>query len=976
MKRATRFKWAVGIAIAGVLLLAVCYLCRGQFTASPFSTTYTFDGPSGVYPGASGRVYVIDQGKTSVLITDGAGTLLGTIPGGADSDTHPYYASLVEEGSDGSIYLADVRYSGQGTRISQERIFRYDASGENPTCVYLLDYSESGSYPMQYGNIQSLQELDGRLVFTLKTGEGLAVCSLDPDTGALERQDYPLPGQYFSDSAVDPETLRPVFTNRLGQVCGVDANGQVQVYLDEGRTSWMLCTQPGEVYYTDMAANEVLRYDLATGAQESILTAGDILYAVEVQDGRVYATDYIGYYVLEDGAVEYVDTLAYSQPAMRSALWAALILGGVLVALSVCLLLGYIVVKNHRSVLFQRILIVLVVSLSISIMVSYITISRMVQNQNDVVMEQMNLFADILTDETDLEAFQRIDSIDDYRNEDYLKVKEPLDRLTDKTYDNDLNYYYILYTHDEGTIYVVMDYEETAVTRHPVYAWGEPGYTDVFTSGQPVEFVADLSSYGAWSFVLKPVFDEAGNVGAVLEVGANFDSQAQQNRDLAMDVAMTVVSMTVVLLMFIIEAIIYAEYQDKKSRSAAGGIPTTLRFPLRAMAFLAFLADCMQDPFVSILANDLYEPLFGIPQSVGAALPLSAQVLFAALSAFVCGSVVRRAGVRRMLSCGFLMEIAGFLTCGISGQYLGLLVGKSVIGIGAGAILVSLNSVAASGADEEETSAAFTAVNAGTLSGITVGAGIGSIILGLSNFSTVYYAGAAFLAVGLLLALFGEDYHEPVQARERGSITVFRFLASRRVWSFLLLMLVPFLMAISYREYFFPLYAAEMGIAEADIGQIYLLCGLLVIYLGPVLTKTLIGLLGGKWTTVVASGLMIIATLLFAFVPTMPAALIGVLLLSVAISFGYAAQSSYYAGIPQIQQYGSSRAMGVYSLFDNSGQTLGPVVYGVALMFGYQRGILVIGAALLALLVLFLIVNLGGQKVPSNTKEETSHAAL
>ena len=68
--------------------------------------------------------------------------------------------------------------------------------------------------------------------------------------------------------------------------------------------------------------------------------------------------------------------------------------------------------------------------------------------------------------------------------------------------------------------------------------------------------------------------------------------------------------------------------------------------------------------------------------------------------------------------------------------------------------------------------------------------------------------------------------------------------------------------------------------------------------------------------------------------------------------------------------------MGVYSLFDNSGQTLGPVVYGVALMFGYQRGILVIGAALLALLVLFLIVNLGGQKVPSNTKEETSHAAL
>ena len=975
MKKTTRTKWFVGLGALCAVLLAVCYLGRSFFTTAPFATTYAFDGPSGVYPGASGRVYVIDQGKTSVLITDGEGTLLGTIPCGADSDTHPYYASLVEEGSDGSIYLADVRYSGQGTRINQERIFRYDASGNNPECVYLIDYTESGSFPMQYGNIQSLQELDGKLVFTMKSGEGLSVCSLDPDTGDLETQNYLLPEQYFSDSAVDSETMRPVFTNRLGQVCSVEENGQVKVLLDEGRTSWMLCAQPGTIYYTDMAANEVLRYDMASATQTSILTAEDILYAVEVEDGRVYATDYIGYYVLDGSGLQYVDTLAYSQPVLRCALWAALFVGGGLLVLGVLALLIHVVVKHRRSILFQRILIVLGVSLSISILVSYITISRMVQNQNDVVMEQLNLFADILTDETDLEAFQKIDSLDDYRNQDYLAVKEPLDRLTDKTYDNDLNYYYILYTADEQTIYVVMDYEETSVTRHPVYAWGEPGYTDVFVTGESVEFVADLSSYGAWSFVLKPVFDQDGRVGAVLEVGANFDSQAQQNRELAMDVAMTVVSMTVVLLMFIIEAIIYAEYHDKRARSA-GEIPTPLRFPLRAMAFLAFLADCMQDPFVSILANQLYEPIFGIPRSVGAALPLSAQVLFAALSAFVCGSLVRRVGVRRMLMSGFLLEVAGFLTCGISGQYLGLLVGKSIIGVGAGAILVSLNSVAASGRGEEETSAAFTAINAGTLSGITVGAGIGSIILGFSNFSTVYYVGAGFLVVGLLLAFFGADYHEPVQARERSSITVFRFLADRRVWSFLLLMLMPFLIAISYREYFFPLYAAEVGITEADIGRIYLLCGLLVIYLGPVLTKTLIGLLGGKWTVVLASGLMIGATLLFAFVPTMPAALVGVLLLSVAISFGYAAQSSYYAGIPRVQQYGGSRSMGVYSLFDNSGQTLGPVVYGVALMFGYQRGILAIGGGLLVLLVLFLVVNLGGGKAPSKSKEETSHAGV
>ena len=77
-----------------------------------------------------------------------------------------------------------------------------------------------------------------------------------------------------------------------------------------------------------------------------------------------------------------------------------------------------------------------------------------------------------------------------------------------------------------------------------------------------------------------------------------------------------------------------------------------------------------------------------------------------------------------------------------------------------------------------------------------------------------------------------------------------------------------------------------------------------------------------------------------------------------------------------LQSHPDLKAMTSYIQDENSGQTLGPVVYGIALMFGYQRGILVIGGALLSLLILFLIVNLGGQKAPSHTKEETSHAVL
>ena len=49
--------------------------------------------------------------------------------------------------------------------------------------------------------------------------------------------------------------------------------------------------------------------------------------------------------------------------------------------------------------------------------------------------------------------------------------------------------------------------------------------------------------------------------------------------------------------------------------------------------------------------------------------------------------------------------------------------------------------------------------------------------------------------------------------------------------------------------------------------------------------------------------------------------------------------------------------MGVYSLFDNGGQTLGPVVYGLAMMGGYRTGLMVIGVLLILLLGLFLFCN-------------------
>lgn len=955
MQDNTRKKLALILGAACLLLAALCWVFRPLFTDAPFSTAYAFDGPSGVFPGESGRLYIIDQGKKTVLITDGQGKLLRSIDCGTDGDSEPYYASLVAEGADGSIYVADTRYAGQGTRISQERIFRYDADGENGTCIYLIDYEAiEQEAPLQYGNILSLREENGALVFTRKTDNGLAVCQLDLASGRLQSAGYDLPGQYISDADAEPGTLRPIFTNRLGQVCTV-TDGATEVLLDEGRTSWMLCAEEGRIYYSDIAANAVLCYDLETGREEIVLEAPDILYGVQTAGGRLYTTDYMGYYMLEDGEASYVDALTYSQPLLRCALWAALFLGGLL-AVAVAYLLLAPALHRPKSELFQRMAIVLGVSLCMGCLVGYITITQMVSNQKATVMEQLNLFCDILVENTDTEALANIDSLADYKGEDFNQVKEPLDALTRMGYENGMYYYYAIYSTDGEIIYTIMDFEETLPARYPVYAYGEEGYTEVLAEGESVEFGGDVSSYGSWAFVLKPIRDAAGTPIAIMEVGTNLDDLDSQIHALVKEVALTILSMAVVLLMIIVEIIFYAEHRERKRKNLA--LPgLAAQFPLRLLIFLAYLVDCMQDAFVSILANQLYTPILGIPQSVGAALPLSAQVFAAAVMAFLGGGLSRKAGVKKTLVGGFLLEITGCLLCGAGGTYFSLLGGKAVIGMGLGLIIVSLNAIAARGEDEAESAKAFTDISAGTLAGVTAGAGVGSIILSFGHYSMVYFAGAAILLIGLVLSFSGRDYKEAAVAKVKEEVGFFRFLFNRQVITFLLLMLLPFLMGLSFREYFFPIYAAELGMSETMIGRLYLICGLLVIYAGPQLTGKLIARLGGKWTVTLASALIIAAPLLYVAIPTLATTIVGVLLLSVAISFGYAAQSTYYSELPSVEHYGGGRAMGIYSLFENIGQTIGPMIYGLAMMLGYRSGLGLIGGAMLALLLLFLACN-------------------
>jgi hypothetical protein len=71
--------------------------------------------------------------------------------------------------------------------------------------------------------------------------------------------------------------------------------------------------------------------------------------------------------------------------------------------------------------------------------------------------------------------------------------------------------------------------------------------------------------------------------------------------------------------------------------------------------------------------------------------------------------------------------------------------------------------------------------------------------------------------------------------------------------------------------------------------------------------------------------------------------------------------------VPEARKYGAGKSMGVYSVVESLGQTIGPVTYGALLSFGYHEGIGIFASVMLGLTLIFMLLM---AKEAGNYKEE------
>lgn len=926
---------------------------------SSLAFNYKLNSPSGIFVGNGNRIFVIDRAKKSILILDNEFRLINIIKGSKEKKSF-YYASLVTEDNEGNIYIADTIYSGSGTKISKERILKYDEKGRFKEIIYEIKYDEEKA-PLQYGNILSLDIFDNKVIFTLKSKNYIEVVSFSLDTKIKESKSFNLYEMNPSSIALNMETLEPIVISRKGDIYIVNDNKDLEVFLprEKAGTAWKISWAGNKIYYTELESKEIREVD-TNGNIKTIYTGEEILYTISGKEENLFSTDYYGLINIRKNETFYLTKLKSGNRYTR-------VLLGIFI-INTCfsflyLLLNFLFklksILKHDAV--QKSLIIIISSLLVSVLVGYLSFSTMLSYVNKNTMKDLNLFSDLLIEEIDIKKLENIKNISDYRGEDYLQIKKLLDTRIEKSYENSLYYYYIIYKASNHMIYGIMDYEDTMTSKHPFYNWGENSYTEVLSQGKTIEISNDISAYGTWSFVLKPIFDINGKPFALVEVGVNTDEVKKNQRKFILSTIAIISCSVVVMIILMLEVIFAMKYKERKEKlKEEKNANINYKFPLRSLIFICFFADSMQDSFIPILSSKRYEVFFNIPESIGVALPITLQLLNSALFSFLGGSIINKIGIKKTMIFGFFSQMIAYIICAYTSGFLGLIIGKSISGIGMGLIIVGVNTIAAVAEEEAHSAISFGEINAGILAGVTAGVGIGSVVLSLWNYSGVYYIAALFIFLGLIYSLLGEDYLPTKVKNRKANIKIYKFIFNKKTLSFLVFILMPFLVALSYREYFFPLYAKSQGFSEANIGYLYLLSGLIVIYLGPILTNYLIAEIGTKKTLILASITMTFDTLLFAVAASLYTAIIGIFTLSISISFGYAVQSTYYTSLPTVEEYGEAKAMGVYAIFDSGGQTLGPIIYGASFMLGYQKGLGLIAGFLLIFIFAFIFLNLRG----------------
>lgn len=444
--------------------------------------------------------------------------------------------------------------------------------------------------------------------------------------------------------------------------------------------------------------------------------------------------------------------------------------------------------------------------------------------------------------------------------------------------------------------------------------------------------------------------------------------QAELNNTLISTLTAMIISIffSVEIVWFMIKVTTEKKQGDLQTR------PTAFSY-VRQIAFLFYFASRLSAAFIPIMAKSFGETLFGMSVNAAAGLPQSAETLLTCVAIFATTELLTRKGWKLPFGIGLLLVAFGTFLSALAPSLFIFILARAVVGLGYGFCWMTLRNLALFGKDDSEQAWGFSMLNAGLYAGMNCGSSLGAILAEQFGYQNVFFMAAVLTTLCSLViirmenAVLPKDSKKPEQTQSLLNKYQFNVREILQVVCFSIFMIAPSCIVASYLSYFLPLYFESIGRSISDIGRVQLLYGLVIVYVGPKLSKVLIEndrkLLFSNYiyNLLFSAGLLIVG-----WFGGVEAAVIAAFFLAVADSFGFSVQNNYFLSLPSVKQMGASKSLSYLSLLKKVTEMLGPSIFAFVLVLGYEAGVGMLGVIFMGAMLLFWALQMTDRKKAGN----------
>ncbi len=567
----------------------------------------------------------------------------------------------------------------------------------------------------------------------------------------------------------------------------------------------------------------------------------------------------------------------------------------------------------------------------------------------------------------DGDAMERIDSLDDFGRDDYMKIRSNLlDAFNRNRDDWNRGYYFALYRIIDERLYGFM-YMNGAIGMYHPFDWltgdEDPGVYDLAWQGEIAsEMVTDIS--GDWIYGVGPIYNRSGDVVGLFETGTDLYALNLENQRVIRDLIWELITLSVILLLLLAEISTVAAIRRRRHARLPRGADDkgfSDADMARPLSFLLFCAVGLSTAFLPILSRDLSSA--GIETLGGwlIAMPLSAEMGFFGLAMLISPALTRRGGWKPSFFLALLIAAAGLVFSAFPGSLGRFIMARSLTGFGTGIGYQSLKSLIDAEARRMQQKASLLLFYRGMIGGISVGLILGASLSEILGYQNVFLVGAGLL--GLTAAVTGYFYRNlryvwtlpRGENKEPGGNPHSLIKSTRMLLHIGLLALLAYA-AASYVRFYFPLFASERGLGVAEIGRLMTANVLLIVNFGPAASRLIVDRFG-KQIALVLSAILWAAALSVAG-GSNGLLTAGIILLVMGLIEGVSigAQNAAYFERRAVLQTSDADALRMYETFGKFAESAGPVIFAIFLLAGQLTGLIALAIAVPVFAIAWILI--------------------